>query len=137
MPYTSATAVDIFARLGDIKGESLDARHKDVGGSGSGCGAGVGKATFQALAFVHRIDKASPALFRACATGQRLKETVLTHRKSGEAQAEYVVRDGQVNSETVSLAFGKVTLDYRPQKPDGSLGAAISFKFDLKTSKVL
>ena len=55
-------ASDIFAKIGDIKGESLDSKHKDevevlswswgVSQSGSmahGGGGGEGKATFQRL----------------------------------------------------------------------------------------
>ena len=37
--------------------------------------------------------------------------------------------------ESVSLAFAKVDLEYRPVKPDGSLDAGIHFKYDLKASK--
>ncbi len=61
-------AMDIFAKLGDIKGESTDDKHKDEvevlsyswGVTnpvhiGSGGGAGTGKATFQDLSIVHRI----------------------------------------------------------------------------------
>jgi type VI secretion system secreted protein Hcp len=75
-------ATDIFAKIGDIKGESVGAKHKDeievlsfswgVANSGStpsGGGGGAGKAAFQDLSFVHDIDKATPALFKACATG--------------------------------------------------------------------
>ena len=75
---------DIFAKLGDIKGESLDAKHKDeievLSFSGvsrppptGGGGGGTGKATFQDLTISHTIDKATPALFQACATGRRLR----------------------------------------------------------------
>ncbi len=157
-------ATDIFARIGDIKGESLDARHKDEievqsfswgvmnsGAAGGSGGATAGKPTFQDLALVHRIDKASPALFRACATGQRFKDAAITHRKAGGAQAEYLVirlndvlvtsvahgGDGQSNTETISVAFGKVDFEYRLQKPDGTLGTASSFKYDVKAGKVL
>ena len=38
-------------------------------------------------------------------------------------------------SENVTLAFAKVDLEYKPQKPDGSLDAGIHFKYDLKTNK--
>ena len=38
-----------------------------------GGGAGAGKATFQDLSIVHNIDKASPQLLKACATGQHLQ----------------------------------------------------------------
>jgi type VI secretion system secreted protein Hcp len=38
-------------------------------------------------------------------------------------------------SENVSLAFGKVAVEYKPQKADGSLEAGIHFKYDLKAQK--
>ena len=38
-------------------------------------------------------------------------------------------------SETVSMAFAKVDLEYKPQKLDGSLDAGIHFKFDIKANK--
>ena len=156
-------ASDIFAKIGDIKGESLDAKHKDEieilsfswgvtnsGSAATGSGAGSGKATFQDLVVVHNIDKASPDLMRACATGTHLKEATITHRKAGKGQQEFLVvkmndviitgvthggATGQPYSETVSLAFAKVDLEYKPQKPDGSLDASVVFKYDLKANK--
>lgn len=156
-------ASDIFAKIGDIKGESLDAKHKDEievlsfswgvtngGTMATGSGAGTGKATFQDLLIVHNIDKASPDLLRACATGTHLKEATITHRKAGKGQLEFLTvkmndviitgvthggATGQPYSETVSLAFAKVDLEYKPQKPDGSLDAGIHFKYDLKANK--
>ena len=69
---------DIFAKIGDIKGESTDAKHKDeievlsfswgvasTPPSGGGAGGGAGKATFQDLTIVHPIDKATPAEYTA------------------------------------------------------------------------
>lgn len=157
-------ASDIFAKIGDIKGESLDAKHKDeievlsfswgvtnAGSTGPGGGAGTGKATFQDLSIVHNIDKASPKLLEACATGLHLKDATITHRKSGKGQQEFLVvkmndviitavthggTAGQPAAENVSLAFAKVDFEYRPQKPDGSLDAGIHFKYDLKANKV-
>jgi type VI secretion system secreted protein Hcp len=156
-------AADIFAKIGDIKGESLDSKHKDeievlsfswgVANPGSvthGGGGGAGKPTFQDLSIVHHIDKATPALLKACATGTHLKEATITHRKAGKGQQEYLIvklndiiitavshggTAGQLPDETVSLAFAKVDLEYKPQKPDGSLDAGIHFKYDLKTNK--
>ncbi len=90
-------ATDIFAKIGDIKGESVDAKHKDEievlsfswgvtnsGSGGSGSGSGAGKATFQDLSIVHGIDKATPALLNACATGLHIKDATITHRKAGK-----------------------------------------------------
>jgi type VI secretion system secreted protein Hcp len=39
------------------------------------------------------------------------------------------------SAETVSLAFAKIDVAYRPQKADGSLDAGIHFKYDLKANK--
>jgi len=155
---------DIFAKSGDIKGESLDSKHKDeievlswswgvtnpakVGGSGGG--GGTGKASFRDLSFTHKLDKASPLLLKGCAAGQHLKEATITHRKAGKGQQEFLIikmddvlvtavtEDGSDEGdrlETVSLAFAKVDLEYRPQKSDGSLDAGIHFKYDIKANK--
>src|SRR5258707_13399481 len=157
-------ASDIFATIGDIKGDSADAKHKDeievlsfswgvTNGAtiGAGGGAGAGRATFQDLSIVHAIDKASPLLLKACATGVHLKEATITHRKAGKGQQEYLVvkmndviitgvvhsgSESEDGSETVSLAFAKVDFEYKPQKPDGSLDAGIHFKYDIKANKV-
>ena len=57
----------------------------------AGGGGGAGKATFQDLSIVHKIDKASPSLLKACATGGHLKEATITHRKAGKGQQEYLI----------------------------------------------
>jgi type VI secretion system secreted protein Hcp len=156
-------ASDIFAELGDIKGESLDSKHKDeievlsyswgVSNAGSmahGSGGGEGKATFHDLSFVHKIDKASPNLMLACATGTHLKEATITHRKAGKEQHEYLIvklndviitgvthgGSGDGHSENVSISFAKVDFQYKMQKPDGSLDAPVNFKYDLKANKI-
>jgi type VI secretion system secreted protein Hcp len=156
-------AADIFAKLGDIKGESHDNKHKDEievlswswGVTNSvavaGSGTGSGRANFHDLSFTHKIDKASPVLMQACATGTHLKEATITHRKAGKGQQEFLVIKmndviitalGDADSddesmETVSLAFAKVDIEYRPQKADGSLDAGVHFKYDLKTNKAV
>ncbi|HMJ84291.1 MAG TPA: type VI secretion system tube protein Hcp [Vicinamibacterales bacterium] len=113
--------------------------------------AGVRGATFQGLTIVHNIDKATPKLLEACATGTHLKDATITHRKAGKGQQEYLIvkmndviitavahggTTAQPASETVTLAFAKVDFEYKPQKPDGSLDAGIHFKYDLKANKV-
>ena len=155
-------ASDIFAKIGDIKGESLDDKHKDeievlswswgVSNAGSmahGGGGGEGKASFSDLSFTHKIDKASPVLMKACATGVHIKEATITHRKAGKGQQEFLifkmndvivtsVQDsdgGDDLTESVSIAFAKIDLEYRPQKRDGSLDAGIHFKYDIKGHK--
>jgi type VI secretion system secreted protein Hcp len=38
-------------------------------------------------------------------------------------------------TESVSLAFSHVDLEYKPQKADGSLDAGVHFMYDLKARK--
>src|SRR5436190_24334926 len=145
-------ASDIFAKLGDIKGESLDSKHKDEievlswswgvtnAVTLAGSGAGQGRASLHDFSFTHKIDKASPVLMQACATGVHLKEATMTHRKAGHGQQEFlVIKMNDVivtgvthggsgengHSENVSLAFAKVNVEYKPQKADGSLDAGV------------
>ena len=157
-------ATDIFAKIGDIKGESVDVKHKDeievlsfswgvtnAGPTSSGGGSGAGKAEFQDLAIVHGIDRATPALLKACASGQHIKDATITHRKAGKGQQEYPIiklnevtitavthagAEDQPYAESVSLKFAKVDLEYKPQRSDGSLDEGLHFKFDLQANKV-
>ena len=153
-------SADIFAKLGDIKGESLDDKHKDqievlswswgvVRVGPSPAGGGTGKASFHDLSFTHKIDKASPALLQSCATGQHLKDATITHRKAGKGQQDFLIikmndviitsvtesDEGAGSHETVSIAFAKVDVEYRPLKADGSLDAGIHFKYDIAANK--
>jgi len=154
-------AADIFAKLGDIKGESIDDKHKDEievfsfswgvtnsVGAGSGGGGGAGKATFKEFSIVHSIDKASPSLLAACATGVHLKEATITQRKAGKGHQDFLIFkmndviitgvaevSGAPDSETVTLTFAKIDVEYKPQKADGSLDAGVHFKYDIKASK--
>jgi type VI secretion system secreted protein Hcp len=157
-------AADIFAKIGDIKGESLDDKHKDevevlsyswgvtnTAHIPSGGGGGAGKATFQDLSIVHKIDKASPRLLQACATGEHLKEATITFRKAGKGQQDFLIikmndviitgvaqsaPSSEAGSETVSLEFAKVDWEFKPQGAGGSLDPGIHFKFDIKANKV-
>ena len=155
-------ATDIFAKVGDIEGESTDDRHAreiDVlsfswgmaNASGpTSTGAASGKTSFQDLTFIHKVDKATPHLMRVCATGKHLPEAVITQRKAGRGSPEYLtikMTDVVVTSvatsaaidppgtETVTLSFVKVQFEYVPQKADGSLDAAVVFKYDLKANR--
>jgi type VI secretion system secreted protein Hcp len=154
-------ASNIFAKIGDIKGESLDDKHKDEvevlswswglsqsGLPSHGGGAGAGKTSFNDFNFTHRIDKASPALMKACATGEHIKEAMITVRKAGKGQHEFLIikmndiivtsvspsasSDAALTAESVALQFAKVALEYKPQKADGSLDSALHFKYDIK-----
>jgi type VI secretion system secreted protein Hcp len=157
---------DIHLKLGDIKGESTDDKHKDeidvtafnwsvsnAGSMSQGGGGGKGKALFTDIEFVHPVDKASTALWKACSTGEHMGEGTLTAAKSGKGPQDFLVikmNDIIVTSvstsgnggsgscevfETVRLQAAKVDFEYKPQKSDGSLDAGSHFKYDIKANK--
>src|SRR4051812_6065489 len=114
------------------------------GGHHPGGGGGGGRVTMQDFQFVMRLNRASPPLMRACAAGEHIKTATLTGRKAGgKAQQEYLTfkltdvlvssyqtggsEQADVPIDQVSLAFAKIEVDYRPQRPDGSLDAPVTF----------
>jgi type VI secretion system secreted protein Hcp len=160
---STAAAVDYFLKIDGIPGESTDEGHKDeidvlswswgetnAGSSTRGGGGGAGKVSMQDFHFTMKVNKASPKLMLACATGQHIKEAVLTVRKAGESQQEFLVikfsdllvssyqtggSGGVVPTDQVSLNFSKIEFEYRPQNPDGTLGAPVKAGYDLKLNK--
>lgn len=157
-------SVDYFLKIDGIQGESRDAKHKGeidlesfswgetnaaapAGGSGGG---GAGKVHMEDLHVVMKLNKASPLLFLACATGQHIKQAILTARKAGKAQLEFLVfkfSDLLVSSyhtsgssdveptDQVAFNFGRIEVEYRPQKADGSLDTPVKAGWDVKTNK--
>lgn len=152
-------AIDYFLKLDGISGESKDSKHKgeievlsfSFGAShssgGAGGGGGAGKVEMTDFAFTARASKASPVLFLHCAQGKHIKQAILTVRKAGQAQQEYLkikLNDVLVSSyalggheseaqpnDAFSLNFKKLSYDYFPQKPDGSLGTGVHAGWDL------
>ncbi len=98
-------AVDMFIKIGDIKGESTDKKHaneidvlawswgmSNSGTTHTGGGGGSGKANVQDLSFTKYVDAASHALLLACSNGQHHKKANLYVRKAGGkgAAIEYI-----------------------------------------------
>jgi type VI secretion system secreted protein Hcp len=87
----------------------------------------------------------------ACATGKHHKEAVLTARRAGKSQQEFLVfkfkdvlvtsyqTGGSAQSDVVldqaSIGFSTIQMDYRPQKADGSLGPSVKAGWDGKNNK--
>ena len=154
-------AVDYFLKIDGIEGEAQDKSHKNEidleswsfgltnsAHIGSG-GMGAGKAAFQDFHFVMRVNKASPKLKLACASGEHIKKAVLTCRKAGKDQQEFLkwtfsdclvssfqqggsLEGGIVPLDQISFAYGKIEMEYKEQKPDGTLGGGIKAGWDLK-----
>ena len=94
---------DAFLKIGDIKGESLDDKHKDeidvlsfswgmsqTGVSATGGGGGAGKVHVHDFTIVKKVDKSSPLLMLNCANGAHIKEASFVVRKAGGTQLEYL-----------------------------------------------
>lgn len=159
-------AVDAFIKIDGIEGESPDSKHgKEIqllsfsfgadqpASSNTGSGAGQGKVNMHDVTFIHYVDKASPKLLVACATGQHIPSAILTGRKAGGDQQDYMVvtlSDVVVSSvqaagqtansdgaptESVSLNFTKINFEYKEQGSDGSLKGTVAGGFDVKQMK--
>lgn len=159
-------AVDYFLKIDGIAGESTDAKHKgeidvlswdwaeEQAGSAGGYGAGLGtgKVNMNDFTFVARTSKASPSLMLACATGQHIKDALLTCRKAGGEQQEFFMikfsgvlisnfktvgskESGTLPEDAVSLNFTRIEFEYKEQKPDGTLGSPVKTGYDLKSNK--
>jgi len=151
---------DAFLKLDTIAGESVDKAHKDeivverfsFGSSSSAsvtaAAASAGKVQFDALSFVHKVDRASAALLLAVARGQVLRTAVLTARKAGSTDEYLKVtltdvivtsvkiagQGGEVAQEEVTLRFGKITFEYFGGK-DGKAGGKMGW--DLGANKAI
>ena len=117
-----------------------------------GGGGGSGKASFQDLSVTKYVDSSSHALLGACATGEHFTKASLHVRKAGKTQLEYItieMKEVMVTSvstggsggedrltENLSLNFAEVKFTYKPQKPDGTLGDALPFTYDIAGNSV-
>jgi type VI secretion system secreted protein Hcp len=117
-----------------------------------GGGGGAGKVSMQDFSFVMKFNKASPKLMLACATGKHIKSARLAVRRAGQGQQDYLTftfldvlvssyqtggaeASGLTPVDQVSLRYAKIEVEYKTQKPDGSLIVAAQFKYDLKQNK--
>jgi type VI secretion system secreted protein Hcp len=139
--------MSVFVKIGDIKGESKDAKDKgeidvlswswgvsQTGSASAGGGGGAGKASFSDLSFMHRVDKASPVLMKACATGEHVKEATLASRKAGKGQQDYLIikmTDILVSSVQVSASD-----EYPTESVSMQFAKIDRFTYDIKANKV-
>ncbi|MBS0447257.1 MAG: type VI secretion system tube protein Hcp [Proteobacteria bacterium] len=140
-------------RAGRVKGESLASDHQDdivvhawdwglSAGHALGSTQKTARRSYQELSVVKSIDAATTPLMSALATNDELKEVVLSMRRCGGGQFDYLriklsgarivslrqqTDAGGITSETVTFAFTQVEVQYTPQKADGSAGAATTF----------
>ena len=158
----SAGSGDMFllvkgAKAGLIKGESLDTAHKseiDVlswswgmqARNTLGGGNAAGKSAMLDLKITKRVDSASTGLMSALRTNEPIKEAVLTLRKAGKSQLEFLkikIEQARVVSlaiaggddkggpdvvEHVTFSYNQITVEYTPQGKDGQGGGGMVFQ---------
>jgi type VI secretion system secreted protein Hcp len=151
---------DNFLKLGECPGESEDAKHKgeiellsvslgavQPGSSSIGSGQGTTKVDFQDVSCMSYVGKHTPKLLLHCANGKPIGDGVLTVRKAGGDQLEYMVfemKNVLVSSWTVSqggdglatesfsLNFDKVHLTVKTQDEKGGMKGQVKAGWDLK-----
>jgi type VI secretion system secreted protein Hcp len=157
-------AVDYFLKVDGIQGESKADKHKDEidiqsfswgatqsGSFAAGGGGGAGKVAMHDFHFTMGHNKASPALMLACAQGDHIKSAILTCRKAGKDQQEFLkvtMSDCLVSSfqtgggggdvtpaDQISLNFAKIEHEYKEQDATGKLTGSVKKWFDLKSVK--
>ena len=120
-------------------------------GSGS-TGISASKVSLSSFNIMKKSDIASSKLFKACCLGDHIPKVTVSMRKQTGTRGQdvllkYVFEEALVESvqwsgssggddtptESVSLAFAKVTVEYKPQNPDGTLGTGTPVVWDVRT----
>lgn len=158
----AAASIDCHIKFDGVEGE---ATHKDHKGeiavmswqwgvsnatTPSGGGSGRGKGEPHDFSFVHLYDKASPVLAKNCASGKHFPTVVLTARKSGEGQKDFLkvtlkeayitavspsgTQGGEI-AESVSMAYKDIEFAYKPQDASGGTGGEVKFGWDVATTE--
>ncbi|MDE2372021.1 MAG: type VI secretion system tube protein Hcp [Burkholderiales bacterium] len=155
---------DTHIKFDGVEGESTHQDHKgeialmswswnasNASSVAAGSGSGTGKAQPGELHFTHTYDKASPVLAKKLAQGVHFGSVVLTARKSGDGQKDFLKvtmkevfvtgiapsagSDGGI-VESVSLSYGSIEFAYKPQDEKGALGGEVKFSWNTKTTAI-
>jgi len=156
-------AFDVFLKIDGIPGDSTDDKHKDwieilscsmgiahqqpTGYSGP---AASTRSVFNDFSIVKHLDKCSPKLALACASGHLIKDITMDICRAGGDKfkyMEYKMSDCAITSwkpggtakgadavpvEEVTFNYHKIEWTYSQQKrPDGSGGGNVSSNWDL------
>jgi type VI secretion system secreted protein Hcp len=137
---------------GQIRVESLNTAVKQRNILFAGQGGNAGKSDFLPVKIFKFVDKASPALFVACATGKPIAQAKIHGAYFGTVTGEFftiTLKDVVVASlnaetaeqagqnkllETVTLGYSQITWSYRPVLSTGQLGPPVTGGFDVKNN---
>ncbi|HKF55840.1 MAG TPA: type VI secretion system tube protein Hcp [Blastocatellia bacterium] len=160
-------AFDAFMKISTVQGESTDDQHKDwiellsfslgvnqpnsvVSSAGS---LAAERADFHPFSVTKVLDKASPKLWTACASGEHFNEVKIEICRAGGDKVKYMeykmtdvlttsVRKGAAKTsdtlpvEEVTFSYGKIELNYtETDKATGKGKGQVAAGWDLKTNK--
>ena len=156
--------IDTHFKFDGVEGESAHKDHKgeiDIlswswnvtqsSSAASGTGSGRGKAHPGDMNFVHAYDKASPVLAKYCASGKHFATAVLTSRKAGEGQKDFLkvtLKEVFITSvsnsgggggelhEAVSCTYKDIEFEYKAQDDKGGLGGSVKFGWNNATTEI-
>ena len=162
-------AFDAFLKIEGIPGESNDDKHKEwievlsynfsvtqnsSGTASSAGGASAERANFSDFSIVKVLDKSSPKLFEACATGKHIPTVTLEICRAGGDKLKYMEyklsnviislnRPGgsahageTLPVEEIAFNYGKIELAYTQQnRSDGSGAGQVAAGWNLETNK--
>ena len=136
----------------DILTFSWGATQTSTYGTGaSGKESKAGRVDFSNLSIMKVLDKTTPLLFNACASGTIVDKVYILYDKpvgkDGTVQGDYFriyLKDALITSiqlsgsnenptESVSFAFQAVEVAYKAEQDDGTLAAAVPKGYDLES----
>ena len=118
---------------------------------GHGTGLTAGKVSISSFNIMKKTDKASPSLFQACCVGKTYTDAVVVLQKASGTAATpikfltYTFKDVMIESiqwsgssggddtptESLSIAFASVQIDYTPQGMEGDASGNASASWDI------
>jgi type VI secretion system secreted protein Hcp len=156
-------STDTHFKFDGVEGEATHADHKNEievlswswnvtnASALSGGGSGKGKANPGDMVFTHMYDKASPVLAKKCAQGVHFKEAVLTARKAGEGQKDFLkvtLKEVFITAvspsgggggdiiENVAMSYADIGFAYKAQDDKGGLAGEVKFGWNVKTTVI-
>lgn len=117
----------------------------------AGGGSALSTASPGEFNFMHGYDKASPVLSKKCAQGIHFPSVVVTARKSGDGQKDFLkvtMKEVFITSvsptgskggdlmESVSMSYGAIEFGYKPQDGKGGMGGEVKFGWNVKSTEV-
>ena len=158
-------ATDYFLKISGIEGESPDEKHTneiellswDWGAEQHGSfekgtlGPSGGRVDMRDFRFSMRTSKASPKLMEYCAKGEAIDEALLTCRKAGGDQQEYMkikfknliissfetggAQGDELPTDQISFNYATINIEYQAQDEKGKLTGKVAAGWDRQKNK--